>query len=150
METQQDTAIVNGRNLPISMKKSVEICNMIRSMTTKKAKAALSRVTKMEQAVPYRRYNRDTPHRPGIGSGRYPVKTSQEILKLVENAEANAQNKGLSSNLIIEHVSAHKAPLQWHYGRKRRRRLKNTHIKLIVKEFKIKKDDRKTNTKKES
>lgn len=142
--------MVNGRNLPISTKKSVEVCNLIRNMPTKKAKATLNRVINMQEAVPYRRYNDNTSHKPGIGPGKYPIKTTQEILKLVENAEANAQNKGLSTNLIIDHISAHKAPLQWHYGRKRRRRQKNTHVRIIVKELKVKKDDRKTSTKKEN
>ncbi|MBS3156018.1 50S ribosomal protein L22 [Candidatus Woesearchaeota archaeon] len=146
----QDIAIVNGKNLPISTKKSVEICNLIRSMSTKKAKAVLNRVILMKEAVPYRRYNDNTSHRPGIGPGKYPIKTSKEILRLVESAEANAQNRGLSTNLVIEHISANKAPLQWHYGRKRRRKQKNTHLKIIVKELKIKKDDRKANTKKEN
>ncbi len=142
--------MVNGRNLPISTKKSVEVCNLIRNKKKKKAKATLNRVINMQEAVPYRRYNDNTSHKPGIGPGKYPIKTTQEILKLVENAEANAQNKGLSTNLIIDHISAHKAPLQWHYGRKRRRRQKNTHVRIIVKELKVKKDDRKTSTKKEN
>jgi len=145
MELKNDTAMVRGMNLPISMKKSVEVCNLLRNKTTKTAKTILKRVINLDQAVPYRRYNQDTAHRVGIGPGKYPIKTSQEFLRLIESAEANAQHKGLSSNLIINHISAHKASLQWHRGRKRRQRQKGAHVKLIVKE--IVKDDRKTSTK---
>lgn len=145
MEIKNDTAMVRGMNLPISRKKSVEVCNLLRNKTTKTAKIILKRVMKLDQAVPYRRYNQDTAHRVGIGPGKYPVKTSQEFLRLIESAEANAQHKGLSSNLIIDHISAHKAPLQWHRGRKRRRKQKSAHVRLIVKE--IVKNDRKTDTK---
>ncbi|MBI4159411.1 50S ribosomal protein L22 [Candidatus Woesearchaeota archaeon] len=147
MEIKQNVAIVNGINLPISRKKSVEVCNLLRNKTTKTAKIILKRVMKLEQAVPYKRYNQDTPHKVGIGPGKYPVKTSQEFLRLIESAEANAQHKGLSSNLVIDHISAHKAPLQWHYGRKRRQKQKGAHVKLIVKELKEEKNDRKADTK---
>ena len=146
MEIEKNIAKVNGMNLPISRKKSVEVCNLLRNKTTKTAKIILKRVIKLEQAVPYRRYNQDTAHRVGIGPGKYPVKTSQEFLRLIESAEANAQYKGLSSNLMIDHISAHKAPLQLHYGRKRRQKQKNTHIKLVVKEVK-EENDREKNTK---
>ena len=56
-------------------------------------------------------------------------------LKIIEGAEANAQNKGLTSKLVISHISAHRGPKQLHYGSKRRTRMKNTHINLVVKEL---------------
>ena len=59
METKENIAKVNGMNLPISRKKSVEVCNLLRNKTTKTAKIILKRVMKLEQAVPYRRYTQD-------------------------------------------------------------------------------------------
>ena len=129
-------AIVNAKNLRISTKKSYEICNLIRNKTAKKAKMILNRVIDMQDAVPYKKYLADTPHRPGkIAAGRYPIKTCQEILKIIESGEANARNKGMGDNLIVSHISSHKAPKQFHYGSKRRTRMKNTHIKLILNEL---------------
>lgn len=129
-------AIVDAKNLRISRKKSYEVCNMIRNKTTKKAKFMLNQVIKMEKAVPYKKYLADTPHRPGkIAAGRYPIKTCEEILKVIESGEANARNKGMDENLIISHISSHKAPKQFHYGSKRRTIMKNAHIKLILKEL---------------
>ncbi len=129
-------AIVNAKNLRISTKKSCEVCNFIRGKTTEKAKRLLLEVIDMKKAVPYKKFLGDTPHRRGnMAAGRYPIKTCKEILMVIESGEANARNKGLGSNLIISHISAHKAGNQFHYGRKLRTKMKNTHINLIVKEL---------------
>jgi len=128
-------AVVNARNLRISPKHSYEVCNLIRGKTTEKAKQILTRVIEMKIAVPYKKYLRDLSHKPGkIAAGRYPIKTCYKILNLIKEAEANAQNKGLTNKLFISHISSHKGPKQFHYGNKRRTRMKNTHIKLVVKE----------------
>ena len=67
--------------------------------------------------------------------------TDFEIIKLMEDVEANAQFKGLNtSNLVIAHISAHKAGKAWHYGRKSRRKMKRTTIEIVVEE-KAKKED---------
>lgn len=130
-------AIANGRNLGISTKTSVEICRFIRGKNTENAKKRLQRVIEKKQAVPYKRYLKEIPHRKGkIATGRYPLKASKTILDLIKTAEANAQNKGMSSNLIITHISAHKGESQSRYGRKIGKKTKRTHIKIVVQEKK--------------
>ena len=130
-------AIVNAKDIGISTKASVEICRLIRNKQTKTAKEILERVIEKKQAVPYKRYNREIPHRRGnIAAGKYPIKASETILSLVKNAESNAENKGMSKNLIITHISAHKGGKQSRYGRKMGKRAKRTHIKIIVQEKK--------------
>ncbi|MBL7147382.1 MAG: 50S ribosomal protein L22 [Nanoarchaeota archaeon] len=138
---------INAKDLGISSKTSVEVCRLLRNKTVKKAQQILQRVLKKKQPVPYKRYKKEIPHRAGkIATGRYPIKISKEILKLLKGGLASAQNQGLSQDLIISHISAHKASHQWHSGRKRRRRMKRTHIKIILKETKNK-NDRKTDSK---
>jgi len=79
----------------------------------------LEKVIQKKQAVPYKRYLKDIPHRKGnIATGRYPIKASRVILDLIKSAESNAKNKGMSSNLVISHISAHKGNAQSRYGRK--------------------------------
>jgi len=130
-------AIVNAKNLGISAKASVEICNMIRNKPIETAKKILERVIEKKQAVPYKRFNMEIPHRKGnIAAGKYPVKASETILSLVKNAEANAENKGMSKNLTITHISAHKGQKQSRYGRKVGKKAKRTNIKIIVQEKK--------------
>lgn len=124
-------------NLPISTKQSVEISNFIRGKSLQKSKMLLDEVTEHKKAVPYKRYNRDTGHKPGkIASGRYPEKAISHFLKLLNTAEANAEDKGLDSkNLIITEIKADKGTQQWHQGRLRRRRMKNTHLFVKVAEI---------------
>ena len=132
MENKQ--AIVNARNLTISTKNSVEIANMIRNKKTASAKKMLEDVISMKKAVPYKRFNREVAHKTAIGPGKYPVNACTEILKLIKGAEANAKNTGLNQNLYISSIIVNKGPMQWHPGRQRRRRMKNTHIRIILKE----------------
>ena len=130
-------AIVNGINLGISTKTSVEVCRFLRRKTTDKAKKILERVIEKKQAIPYQRYLKEIPHRKGkIATGRYPLKASKTILDLIKSAESNAKDKGMSSNLIITHISAHKGETQSRYGRKMGQQAKKTHIKITVKEKK--------------
>ncbi len=135
-----------GRSMSVSTKYAIEICDQIRNKKISKAKKILQDVIELKKAIPLRKFNKDTPHQKGVGPGRYPQKACGEILSLVESAEANAQFKGLNtSNLVIITAIANKAAKQWHYGRKRRRKMKRTHIEIIVAEGK---DEKKKEAKK--
>ena len=124
-----------GMALPVSFKQSVEICRFIGNKNVNDAKKMLQNVVEKKSAIPFKRYNWDLGHKKKIGPGRYPQKASEEFIRLIENVEANAQFKGLNtSNLIIAHVSAHKAGKTWHFGRKSRRRMKRTNVEIIVEE----------------
>ena len=124
-----------GVALPISFKQSYEVCNFIRNKKVAEAKKMLQEVIEKKRAVPYRRYNFDLGHKKKIGPGRFPEKTSTELLNLIQSAEANAQFKGMNtSNLAIVHISAHKASKAWHYGRKSRRKMKRTNVEIVLQE----------------
>lgn len=100
-----------GKELRISPKDSVEICEKIKGMRLAEAQEYLEAVTKKESAVPYSRHDKKRAHRKGAGhdSGGYPVKAAGEILDVLENVEANAEYKGLAyENLRIVHASANK------------------------------------------
>lgn len=140
-----EEAKLNVKNLPISTKQSIEICRFIRNMELQKAKFTLNNVVNMKQAVPYIRHKMNIPHKAGIASGRYPIKASFQILKLLESTEHNAIKEGMSKDLVIVHISADKGVRQWHGGRQRRRKTKSTNIKIILKE--LKKDNTKPENK---
>ena len=124
-----------GVALPISFKQSVEISSFIKNKSTSEAKKLLQNVTEKKIAIPFTRYNWDLGHKKKIGPGRYPEKASKTFIKLIEDVEANAQFKGLNtSNLMIAHISAHKAGKAWHYGRKTRRKMKRTNLEIFVEE----------------
>jgi large subunit ribosomal protein L22 len=135
-EKKEHFATAKSVNLPISTKQSVEIASFIRNRPLQKAKMLLQEVVEHKKAVPYKRYNRDTGHKPGkIAAGRYPEKAIACFMKLLNTAEANAEDKGLDSkNLMIIEAKANKGTQQWHQGRQRRRRMKNTHLSIKVAE----------------
>jgi len=124
-----------GTNLPISTKVSVEIASAIRGKKLEKAISLLQKVIEKKSAIAYKKHRKDVPHRKGhMAAGRYPVKASKEILKLLNSAKSEAQSKGLdTTKLKIVHAAACKAPTVYHYGRRYCKR-KNSHFELILKE----------------
>lgn len=133
-----------GVSLPISTKQSIEVCRVLRHKTTAKAKILLQRVIEKKQAIPFKKFHGNRGHKRKIGPGRYTVKVAQEIIKLLEAVEANAQFKGLNtSNLVINHIKANLASRPWHFGRKRRRKMKRTTIEVVVVEQSQEKNEKK-------
>src|SRR3989344_6706545 len=122
-------AKVIAKDLPISWKQSVELCDFVRNNPLSKAKTKLQNVISMKAPAPYKKYVQSMPHRRGnMATGRYPIKAATHLLHVLNSAEANAEVKGLDvKNLIITKLIANKAGNQPHYGRNRRN-MKRTHI----------------------
>lgn len=137
--SSENTAKASALDIHISTKQSIEICNYIRKKSLEKAKATLERVITQKEAIPFKKFNKDMGHKPGkIASGRYPLNASKAILQLLNDVEANAQSKGLNtSDLTIIELCANKANTPWRHGRKRRRKSKRTHLKIVVKSKEI-------------
>lgn len=129
-------AKASGRFIDVSVKKAVELCNHLRGKRLDSGLKFLDYVIEKKIPVKYSRYQHGgTGHKAGIGPGRYPVKTCIEIKKILKSAEANAEQKGLDvKSLFIRHISAQKAPIAWHYGRFRRRRMKRSHLEVVLAE----------------
>jgi len=107
------TAKASGRDLRISPKASREVCEKIKNMRIDKARTFLQDVIDKKVAIPYRHHKKKVGHKTGMEgfyAGRYPVKAVQEILKILDSAEGNAEFKGLDiDNLKIVHAVAQKA-----------------------------------------
>ena len=87
-----------GKELHISPKHSVEICSTIRGMHVLGATDLLEAVQDLKEPITFKRYNKRVPHQKGAkGPGRFPVKASKEILKIIKSAQANAEKNGLDS-----------------------------------------------------
>jgi large subunit ribosomal protein L22 len=129
------TAKAVGISLSVSPKQCIEICKFIRGRKLQLAKSILNSVINKRAVVPFTRFNRDMGHKTKMCPGRFPVKASSEILKVLLLAESNAQDKGLNAdNLTIVHICAQRGPGQLHYGRKRSRKMKRTNIEVILEE----------------
>jgi len=138
------TAIASGRDLRISPKASREICHYIRGMRLDKAKEVLGEVMEIKKPIPYRRHNKKVAHRKGaqgFDAGRFPQKAAGEILKILDQVEANAEFKGLyTDRLKIIHIASHKARVIRNYiprafGRSSPHFNHLTHIEVAVEEF---------------
>lgn len=138
-----------GMSLPISFKQSVELTRALRGKKLSEAYVYLDRIAALKQAVPYKRYNSNIPHRKGkIGPGRFPVKTAKTFKKVLRNAEVNALAKGLdNTSLVIFHIAADKAASNFRPGRHRGRRGKSTHLEVVLKEVISEKKKKETRAK---
>ena len=138
--TDAHIAKVQGRGLPISKKFAVEVCDFIRYKPLSKANALLTEVLEMKRAVPFRRYKKDQSHKPSVGPGRYPLKTSYYFIKLLHSLEKNAEQKGLNSEALVVSVAmANKGNTRMRQGR-HRGQMKNTHVLLCAEERAEKKE----------
>ena len=101
-----------GYEMDISFKHAVEICRALKGKKIEDAIAYLEDVIAMKKAVPFKNHKKKVGHRRGLQkwyAGRYPVKASKSILKVLNNLKANAEYKGLELNrLIITHAQAKK------------------------------------------
>jgi large subunit ribosomal protein L22 len=138
------TAKASGRDMDISHKHAREICNVVNGMLIDEAKTYLQKVIDKKTAVPFRRHHKKIGHRSelvGWDVGRYPVKASQKILEIINNAESNAEYKGLEvDRLMIIHAAAHKGRVNKRifYRAFRTSSPKNntlTHVEIAVEEI---------------
>ena len=107
-----------AKSLKISPKHCVEICNAIRGMEVTKAKNYLEDVIDMKKSVPFKRHNRQVGHRKGQegwAAGRYPVKAAEQVLKVLENAEANAEYKGMDTE--NSYLQSQRSCTSWSYSK---------------------------------
>lgn len=96
MSDKEKESKAMASELHISFKKTREVCHHIKGMKVSEARKFLESVVDMKQAVPYKRHNDSRGHRKGcMAAGGYPVLAAAEVLKVLRNAENNAEYKGL-------------------------------------------------------
>ena len=96
-----------GKELPISPKKSEEVCKALKGMHIDDARRYLEDVLEKKRAIPFKRHKRFIGHKKGIGPGGYPFKVIHEIMKILDSAQSNAEAAGLDSeNMKIHTISA--------------------------------------------
>lgn len=122
-------AKAQGSNLRVHFKNTHATAHAIRGMRLKQAQAFLQRVLDHKDAVPFRRAvggvgrtAQAKQHEHVSGSlARWPKKSCQFLLDLLQNAQSNASLKNLNADLLhISHIQVNAAP-------KIRRRLYRAH-----------------------
>ncbi len=108
-----------------------------------KAIELLESVIEEKAWIPYRRHKKKRGHHPGMKkwpAGGHPVKASKMILKILKNAEANADDKGLDiDRLKVVHAAAHrgrtyKAFIERAFGRSTPYFENTTHVEIVLEE----------------
>lgn len=138
---KRSEAVVNGKDLRISTKQAVAICNFIKNKDVDKAISELGEVSKMKRAIPMKG---EIPHRRGKGmmSGRYPLKAVAEFIRLLKNLKANAVNHEIELEKVklLGMANVASRPLR----RGGRKRFKRSHVQIkLIPRTKIKKDKKK-------
>jgi large subunit ribosomal protein L22 len=106
-----------GKDLNVSFKRTIAVCDAVRDMKLPDAIALLERVMALEEPIPFKKYNKGVSHRSGKGVAKFPKKAAGEVLKILRNAQSNAEYKGLDADkLRVISIQVNKGP-----SRKRRK-----------------------------
>lgn len=129
-------SVARATNVDVHVKACFEICRTVRGMTAGAAVRKLEKVLLIDSdrpdirakadAIPYRlgsgnkKRKRSGPsmvgHRKGgMGPGRYPVKASRVVIKLLNSAMDNARHQHEdidAEDMIITHIAAHRGTIK--------------------------------------
>ena len=129
-------SVARATNVDVHVKACYEICRTVRGMTAGAAVRKLEKVLLIDsdrpdirakaEAIPYRlgsgnkKRKRSGPsmvgHRKGgMGPGRYPVKASRVVIKLLNSAMDNARHQHEdidAEDMIISHIAAHRGTIK--------------------------------------
>ncbi|KDD75563.1 ribosomal protein L22p/L17e [Helicosporidium sp. ATCC 50920] len=136
-----------GSDLRVHFKNCRETAAALKGLTLAKAKSYMAAVLARERCIPFTKYashvgrtSQAKNEGSHTGQGRWPVKSVRIMRALLQNAEANAEAKGLDvDTLYISHIQVNQAPR----GRRRTYRAHGrinpfmsspSHIELILSE----------------
>ena len=107
-----------GRALRISTKSSTQICRAITGLNLQKGKGLLNSLLEEKKSL----------------DGKYYTNTTAEVLDLLKSAESNAEFKGLDTDKLIIHASAHTGFAFWRPRRfkMRRQKRKVTNVQIVL------------------
>lgn len=136
----EKSAKAYGYELHCSPKDSMNIAYALKGMKTEKAKRYLEEIIGMKQPLPAVFHKRKRAHQKRIGPGSYPQKAAKYMLKILENAENNAEYKGFDiENMKITHISTYQGRkirgiMPRAHGRATDKNETTTNIEIILEE----------------
>lgn len=122
---EKNEAVVNGKDLHLSVKYAVAICDAIRRKDIDFAIARLEEAANLKKAIPMKG---EIAHKKGMMSGKYPVKGARIFIKLLKSLKANAISQDLELEKFRIWCKADKAPEP--YKRFGQGRMKRCHAKI--------------------
>ncbi len=137
---QDKTAKAYGYELHCSRKDSMNLAYAIRGMKTEQAKKYLQEIIALKRPLPAVFHYRKLSHQKSTGPASFPQKAARYMLKVVENAENNAEYKGFNpEEMKITHASAYsgriiKGIMPRAQGRATDKNTRTTNIEIIIEE----------------
>jgi len=134
------TAKAYGYELHCSPKDATNLAYAIRGMKIEDAKKYLEEIIALKRPLPAVFHNGKRAHQKGIGPGSYPEKAARYMLKIVKNAENNAEYKGFDvENMRIAHISSYhgreiRGIMPRAHGRATDKNEQTTNIEIILEE----------------
>ncbi len=134
------TAKAFGYELHCSRKDSRNIAYAIKGMKVPEGKKYLQEIIDQKRAVPAVFHKQKRAHQKGIGPGSFPQKAAKYLLKILENAENNAEYKGFDpENMKIIHASAYggrvvRGIMPRAQGRATDKNTRTTNVEIIIEE----------------
>jgi large subunit ribosomal protein L22 len=129
-----------GYELHCSQKDSRNLAHALRGMKVEAAKKYLEEIIALKRPLPTIYHKKKRLHQKGIGPGSFPEKAARYILRVIENAENNAEYKGFDiENMKITHISAYqgrmiKGMMPRAHGRATDKNETTTDIEIILEE----------------
>ncbi len=134
------TAKAYGYELHCSPKDSRNIAYALRGKTVEVAKQYLEEIMVKKRALPAVFHKQKVSHQKGVGPGSYPEKAARYLLKILKNAENNAEYKGFDvEHMKITHFAAYrgrtvKGFIPRAQGRATDKNKMTTNVEIIIEE----------------
>ncbi len=61
----------------------------------------LNNVMKKKNPIPFKTFNDKISHKKGMGPGKYPIKASEEVIKLLKSVKSNADSMGMDEDKLV-------------------------------------------------
>lgn len=104
----EKSAKAYGFELHCSPKDCMNIAYALRGKNLAEGKQYLEDIIAMKRALPTVYHNGKRAHKKAMGPGSYPQKAATYMLKILKNAENNAEYKGFDVDAMkIAHISAY-------------------------------------------
>ncbi|MBU1197348.1 50S ribosomal protein L22 [Candidatus Micrarchaeota archaeon] len=116
----RETARAQAFDLDASYKDMSQVLRAMKGLSIKEARKVLDDIVSKKQPIAYKKFNKHMSHRSQLGGkkGRFPRKEAIIVLRLLKNAEANANYRGLNvDEMIVRQGAAYKQNVLRRYRR---------------------------------
>ncbi|MDD2678765.1 MAG: uL22 family ribosomal protein [Candidatus Nanoarchaeia archaeon] len=102
MSEEKEMSAIANVTVPASFKNTVNIGKWIKEKSVDSAISMLLKVIEKEIPLPCVRFNKDVPHKKGLGfGGRYPKNACEHAIKTLKLLKDNAKAKGFDESKLI-------------------------------------------------